>query len=112
MIIKYQLLIHFRIIVCGSVAEHKILVLTAPAGYLFDMVMFASFGTPDGSCNSYSASSDCDFPNSVAIVGRYCLGKSSCTLNATNTFFGSDPCRSTVKTLSVQLHFVTTAQCK
>ncbi len=35
------------------------------------------------------------------MVENACLGKTSCTIPATNTFFGGDPCFDTAKSLAV-----------
>ena len=92
---------------CGYVAENSVLTLTcapkpgATAGN-FTGVAFASFGTPEGSCPQFTASS-CNSGNSVAAVTASCLGKASCSIPATNTFFGGDPCYGTVKALAVRL---------
>ena len=45
----------------------------------------------------------CSYANSTSVVAALCLGKTSCSITATNGVFGSDPCVKTVKTLSVQL---------
>jgi len=37
------------------------------------------------------------------VVQRACVGKSSCSVSALNTVFGTDPCISVLKALAVQL---------
>jgi len=44
----------------------------------------------------------CVTPNTKKKVGDECNGKNSCTLPATNQFFGGDPCRGTYKYLFVR----------
>jgi len=92
---------------CGYVQENSVLNLTClplhgqPNG-LFTGVKFASFGTPAGSCPSFSVGS-CNSDKSVSTVTAACVGKASCTLPATNDFFGGDPCLDTPKALAVSL---------
>lgn len=85
---------------CATANEGSNVVLTAPAGEVFIEITFASYGTPDGSCGSFTTSS-CHAANSKSIVEGYLLGKNSVTIPATNTVFG-DPCVGTVKRLYVQ----------
>lgn len=63
--------------------------------------MFASFGTANGVCGSFTKGS-CDAANSTAIVSAACLGKSNCSIDVSDTLFG-DPCYDTVKYLDAQL---------
>ena len=67
----------------------------------FTGVAFASFGTPSGSCDNGFTKGKCDSPNSVAKVAAACVGKSECNIQASNEFFGGDPCPLTPKKLSV-----------
>ena len=84
------------------VSEYSKLTMNAPAGFTFDSVIFASFGTPLGSCGSFSVSK-CNTASSVSVVSAACLGKSSCSVDATTKVFGSDPCYGVSKQLAVQL---------
>jgi hypothetical protein len=91
---------------CGFVAENSVLNLTCitkdgSAG-TFTAVNFASFGTPAGSCPNFSAGA-CNSNNSVSVVTSLCVGKSTCSIPATNTQFGGDPCVNTPKSLAVSL---------
>lgn len=90
--------------VCGSVAENGTLTLTAPVGMVFDNIVFASYGTPTGSCGSYAISS-CNATNSVSIVSGVLVGQNSGSIPANNATFG-DPCSGTVKSLAVEAHYV------
>jgi hypothetical protein len=65
-------------------------------------VTFASFGTPSGSCDTTFAKGECDLTTTLALVQQHCQGQVSCTLTATNTFFGNDPCFGVFKRLAVQ----------
>ena len=86
---------------CGSIINLEALALecTTP-GAVISKIDFASYGTPSGECLHYDVGS-CNAANSTAIVEKYCVGKSSCTVPATTPVFG-DPCRFTVKHLVVQ----------
>jgi hypothetical protein len=88
-------------VICGTVTESGTLNLSAPAGTVFTAVQFASYGTPNGSCGSFSISG-CHAGNSLAIVQSYAIGQNSISIPATNDVFG-DPCFGTYKRLYVQL---------
>jgi hypothetical protein len=90
--------------VCGTATENGALRLSCPAGQIVDHVVFASYGTPSGSCGSFSIGT-CDAATSTSAVESLCVGRSTCVVPATNATFG-DPCRSTVKTLAVSLSCV------
>ena len=92
--------------VCGMTDEHSVITLTADPGYVFSKVVFASYGLPTGDCGSYAVSDVCNLASSAAVVANLCLGRSSCSLTATNAVFGADPCRGTVKIVKVQLQAV------
>ncbi|KAL9237831.1 hypothetical protein vseg_012334 [Gypsophila vaccaria] len=62
---------------------------------------FASYGTPNGSCQGSSKGS-CHSPNSYNVVSELCEGKNECTIEVSNAVFGGDPCRRVVKTLAVE----------
>jgi Secretion system C-terminal sorting domain/Galactose binding lectin domain len=86
--------------VCGTVAENSTLTLTAPAGNIFNAIVFASYGTPAGSCGSFAVSG-CNASTSVSAVSAVLIGHNSGSIAATNAVF-TDPCSGTPKTLSVQ----------
>jgi hypothetical protein len=88
--------------VCGTAAENDSATLSCPAGQIIDAVVFASFGTPAGTCGSFTASS-CDAAGSAATVQALCAGKRSCSVPATNSAFGGDPCHDTTKKLAVEV---------
>lgn len=70
-------------------------------GKTISSITFASFGTPGGSCQSFSRG-NCHAPSSKSIVSKACLGKRSCSVKISNDVFGGDPCQDVVKTLSVE----------
>ncbi|HEX7847458.1 MAG TPA: T9SS type A sorting domain-containing protein [Chitinophagaceae bacterium] len=86
--------------VCGIIGEGGTLNMTAPVGTTFISVSFASYGTPNGSCGSFTVGG-CHASNSMAIVQSYLVGYNSADIPATNTVFG-DPCGGTVKRLYVE----------
>jgi len=87
--------------ICGSAPENNVLTLTCPVGTdTINKIVFASFGTPTGSCPNLATGS-CDSSNSVSILSSACLGKTSCSVNASDTIFG-DPCYGTVKRMVLQ----------
>ena len=90
---------------CGEVMENDYLILSAPVGSILGDVVFASFGTPSGSCGSYNISS-CNSPSSVAVVSSYCTGQATCSIPAGNTEFGGDPCYSQLKQLFVEIRYI------
>ena len=55
-----------------------------------DKILFASYGTPTGSCGSWAVGA-CNAANSSAIVTAKCVGKASCSFIANTPLFG-DPC--------------------
>ena len=86
--------------VCGTAPEGGSVTLTAPAGKVFTTVTFASYGTPNGSCGSFTIGG-CHASNSQSLVETALLNKNSATISATNGVFG-DPCGGTVKRLYIE----------
>jgi len=85
---------------CGTVNENQTLTLTAPAGMVFISVTFASYGTPNGSCGSFTIGA-CHATNSQSIVAAALVGQNSGSIAANNGVFG-DPCGGTFKRLYVE----------
>jgi hypothetical protein len=85
--------------VCGTAPENGAVRLSCPSGQIVERVVFASYGTPSGSCGNFSTGA-CNAAGSVSSVESLCIGRASCTVPASNATFG-DPCRSTVKILAV-----------
>ncbi|RKS89631.1 galactose binding lectin-like protein, partial [Flavobacterium limicola] len=86
--------------VCATAGEGGDLNISAPAGSVFTGVTFASYGTPDGSCGSFTEGW-CHASNSASIVSSYLIGQNTATIPATNDVFG-DPCGGTPKRLYVE----------
>ncbi|KAM7486073.1 hypothetical protein LguiA_002082 [Lonicera macranthoides] len=70
-------------------------------GHIISSIEFASYGTPQGSCQKYSKG-NCHAPDSLSVVSQACEGKNGCSIEISNSAFGADPCRGTVKTLAVE----------
>ncbi|MDQ2718645.1 MAG: hypothetical protein M3Z26_02610, partial [Bacteroidota bacterium] len=86
---------------CQTPAENGNAVFSAPAGTVFTTVNFASYGTPNGSCGSFTINPSCNATTSQSVTEGYMLGINSATIPATNVVF-SDPCTGTVKKLYIQ----------
>ncbi|KAG6428159.1 hypothetical protein SASPL_112408 [Salvia splendens] len=76
--------------------------LHCDAGNSISSIKFASYGTPQGSCQNFSRG-DCHAPNSYSVLSQACLGRQNCTISVSNDAFGGDPCHGVVKTLSVEM---------
>ena len=86
--------------ICGTAGEGGMLTLTAPAGNVITSIEFASYGTPNGVCGSFTLGG-CHAANSQTICEAVFLGQNSASINATNGVFG-DPCGGTAKWLYIQ----------
>ncbi|XP_040997071.1 beta-galactosidase 9 isoform X3 [Juglans microcarpa x Juglans regia] len=64
-------------------------------------IEFASYGTPQGSCQKFYKG-NCHAPSSLSIVSEACLGRKSCFVGISNSVFSGDPCHGVVKTLAVE----------
>ncbi|MCC6903238.1 MAG: hypothetical protein IT377_29975 [Polyangiaceae bacterium] len=84
--------------ICQSATENTALTLTCPSGTVVTGISFASYGTP-GTCDD-PKTGDCDASSSKSVTECYCLGRASCTVEATNGNFG-DPCVGIGKSLLV-----------
>lgn len=80
--------------------------ITAPAGKVFNAVVYADFGTGynSGACTSVGS---CNSSGAVGQVQAKCIGKSSCTLSYFPDFRNhlGDPCGGVVKRAQVKLHY-------
>ncbi|GMY06727.1 beta-galactosidase 16 [Fagus crenata] len=74
--------------------------LQCPPNSTISKILFASFGTPSGDCES-QALGTCHTSNSRAIVEKECLGKSKCSIIVSSHTFGDDPCPGIPKALLV-----------
>jgi len=76
----------FAAVTCAAkVAEGKSFTLRCGSGQTITAVSFASYGKPDGTCDSVlTIDRTCNAPNSKAYVESHCLKKSSCTVKVGN----------------------------
>lgn len=94
--------------VCGiTLNEGNQMTLTAPAGHVFDKVLFASYGTPDGVCGSFTIGS-CHASTSQSAVEAILLGNNSGIITQGPGTVGMDPCGGVVKRFYVQARFAPT----
>lgn len=90
-------------VVCGTANENSPVTLTAPAGHVFTAIEFASYGTPNGSCGSFTFGA-CHSASSATVCSNTFVGQNSATVTASNGVF-TDPCVGTVKRLYVQARY-------
>ncbi|KAL5229014.1 hypothetical protein ABZP36_017279 [Zizania latifolia] len=64
-------------------------------------IKFASFGTPQGSCGSYSEGG-CHAHKSYDIFWKNCIGQERCGVSVVPEVFGGDPCPGTMKRAVVE----------
>ncbi|KAL6317789.1 hypothetical protein AAG906_030543 [Vitis piasezkii] len=76
--------------------------LRCPSNRNISRILFASFGTPSGDCQSYAVGS-CHSSNSRSNVEKACLGKGMCSVPLSYKRFGGDPCPGTPKALLVDV---------
>lgn len=76
------------------------LTITAPAGFIFTSIVFASYGTPTGTAPNF-VYGNCHAERSMEIVSQKMLGASTATFTSPwNDLFG-DPCTGTAKSLAI-----------
>ncbi|XP_076894152.1 beta-galactosidase 8-like [Bidens hawaiensis] len=67
---------------------------------VISLIKFASFGTPQGKCGSFSHGY-CRSPNALSIIQKACIGSRTCNIEVSTAAFG-DPCIGVVKSLVVE----------
>lgn len=73
--------------------------LACPSG-LISNVSFFSYGTPRGNCGTYTVAGSCNqsftvLAQQIAVVQKFCVGKSSCQITSYRLFpsgTSADPC--------------------
>ncbi|MBK9358597.1 MAG: hypothetical protein IPN08_14650 [Bacteroidales bacterium] len=85
---------------CATATENATATVTAPAGKVIVHILFASYGTPNGTCGAFTYGA-CNAASSFTIVENYLLGNNSGAIPATNGVF-TDPCVGTLKRLYVE----------
>lgn len=97
-------------VICGTANENGSITLTAPGGNTFTSIEFASYGTPNGTCEAFTLGG-CHALNSQSICEAIFIGQNSATIVADNGVFG-DPCGGTPKRLYIQARYSTTLPLK
>lgn len=86
-------------ITCATANEGGTASATVPAGNIINRIDFISYGTPNGSCGSFSIGS-CH----AGFNASSWIGQTSFSLAASNAVFG-DPCGGVAKRLYVQVSY-------
>ena len=93
-------------VVFDRVSEGGTLSLTAPAGYTFTAVDFASYGNPASSTTGDYTFGTCHAANSRSVVEAALLGRTgTVSIAVSNATFGGDPCGGTPKRLAVRAFY-------
>lgn len=88
---------------CGMATnEGDNAIVTCPAGKIIVDIVFAEYGTPTGTCGAFNHSATCGKGDSLDRVRAECVGKSTCTVPSTYTWFGGDPCYGVYKHTYIQ----------
>ncbi|PKA57292.1 Beta-galactosidase 2 [Apostasia shenzhenica] len=75
--------------------------LVCEQGKKIASIKFASFGTPQGVCGSYSEGS-CHAHKSYDVFEKRCVGSQSCSVSVVPDVFGGDPCSGVMKAAAVE----------
>lgn len=75
--------------------------LKCPYGTTISQVVFASYGTPTGTCGSF-AQGVCHQANTKELVEDLCVGENECRISASAHLFG-EPCPVVEKNFRVQV---------
>jgi hypothetical protein len=86
--------------VCATADEGGMLDIQAPPGAKFTALIFASYGTPTGTCGNFVRGS-CHAANSESFVKSQLLGNSQASISASVANF-NDPCSGVPKRLYVE----------
>nr|AAQ21369.1 beta-galactosidase [Sandersonia aurantiaca] len=81
-------------------AESKVH-LSCDPGLKMTQIKFASYGTPQGACESYSEGR-CHAHKSYDIFQKNCIGQQVCSVTVVPEVFGGDPCPGIMKSVAVQ----------
>jgi hypothetical protein len=87
---------------CGTVNEGSTTTLSCPAGQKISSIVYASYGTPWGTCGGF-VNGACQASGTLVAIQSACLGQATCSVTASNAAFGGDPCPGTAKQLKVQV---------
>ncbi|KAF5480543.1 hypothetical protein F2P56_001283 [Juglans regia] len=84
-----------------STKNNAAIFLNCPKNTRISTVKFASFGTPTGTCGSYSKG-ECHDPKSISVVEKMCLNKSECAIELIEENFSKGLCPDATKKLAVE----------
>jgi len=87
---------------CQTEAENQVAHFSCGASTITGF-KYAFYGTPTGDCVNGFKKGSCDSANALSVVEKACVGKVSCDVSASNTFFGGDPCNLVPKTFVGQV---------
>ena len=89
--------------VCAKADYNNVAQINCPSGTFVRNIVFASYGTPGGTCGAFTISYyiGCHCSYSMRMVENACLNKETCRVAASTKNFG-DPCRGTDKYLYIQ----------
>lgn len=88
--------------ICAVADEGEELLLDCGVGGTIAQVLFASFGTPLGTCAGGVSLGSCNAPETDTIVRILCLGQQSCTVRSETSIFG-DPCPPSVRSRTLAI---------
>ncbi|KAJ0806514.1 putative beta-galactosidase [Helianthus annuus] len=83
-----------------STPKPRVLLECPHPNQVISSIKFASFGTPQGKCGSFSHGY-CRSPNALSILQKVCVGSRRCNIEVSSAAFG-DPCIGVVKSLAVE----------
>ncbi len=88
-----------------QVPQNSVLTLSCGSGGLIESIDDAAYGTPLGGCaTGFSANSQCNSNQTLAVLGKACLSKESCSVTADDATFGNLDCGSdSLKNLIVRI---------
>ncbi|KAJ4768320.1 Beta-galactosidase [Rhynchospora pubera] len=75
--------------------------LSCDEGKKITDIKFASYGTPNGMCGTYSEGG-CHAHKSYNAFQKHCVGQQFCAVNVLPEVFGGDPCPGTLKSVAVE----------
>ncbi|KAK6941269.1 D-galactoside/L-rhamnose binding SUEL lectin domain [Dillenia turbinata] len=76
---------------CGSAYHNHTMELSCQGRPISD-ISFASFGNPEGTCGSYAKGTCEGSSDALSILKTECVGKESCSIDATDDVFGATGC--------------------
>ncbi|KAL6223349.1 hypothetical protein ACLB2K_006736 [Fragaria x ananassa] len=86
--------------ICANAYENHTLKLSCQDRPI-SAIKFASFGNPEGTCGSFRKGT-CDSTTALSILQKECVGKESCSVDVSESMFGSTTCGDIMKRLAVE----------